>query len=49
MHFLFPFSIVHMSYLGSSIPSNIYYASVDSEILRFIIKTYDNNAFCKTF
>ena len=35
--------IIQMSYLESNIPSNIYYVSIGSEILRFAKTTSDSN------
>ena len=37
--------IIQMSYLESNIPSNIYYVSIGSEILRFAKTTSDSNNF----
>ena len=38
---VFPYSIVRMPQLDSNIASNIYYASIDFEILRFTRTTLD--------
>ena len=43
--YAFPFSIVGMPHLDSYIRSNIYYASIASEILRFSRTTSDINTF----
>ena len=37
----FPVHINHMSYLDSNVPSNIFHASIDSEILRITRTTTD--------
>ena len=39
------FSIAHMPHLDSNNPSNIYYASIDSKMLRFARSTLDINTF----
>ena len=39
----FYFSIVYMPHWGSNIPSNIYYASMGSEVVRFAETTSDIN------
>ena len=44
----FPFSIAHMPHLDSNIPSNIYYVSIGSEILRFATTQLDINTFVNT-
>ena len=42
---VFSFPIIRMSCLDSNIPSNVYYASIGSEILRFARTTSDENIF----
>ena len=44
MHSLFH-SLVHMPHLGSNIPSNIYYASIGSEVSKFARTTSNINNF----
>lgn len=41
----FPFFVVHIPYLEINIPSNIYYASIGSEILNFARTTSHINTF----
>ena len=45
----FLFSIVLMPHLDSNIPSDIYYASIGSEILKFARSTSDINTFLTLF
>ena len=42
---VFPFYFVRMSHLDNNIPSNIYYASIRSENIRFARTTFDINSF----
>ena len=41
----FPFSIARMPHFDSNTPSNVYHASIASEILRFAVTTFDSNTF----